>query len=274
MDLFKKTILLTSSDVKCGGMGVLTLIKSGNGVFGNFKVYNMRSSSNLVLGILINGKTIKEKVFINENNNFKLETDFDRDSQISCVLVDKQQDKVVPLVWFCGTKEISKIEIMNIVCKDEFLSNRRKLCGIDKLDEDKFGENVCDFFSNLNQKDQKVGFVDDNKLIKNNNNFDNAINNVDKNYNKVQKHDLDNTDYNDDEGKNLKVKEEFFEYTDEEIEEEIDKNLEKPFYDLIKSQIDDLFSKYPSEKFLENLIENSKWVKIDFEITASIMYWV
>lgn len=54
-----------------------------------------------------------------------------------------------------------------------------------------------------------------------------------------------------------------FEYVDEEIEDEIDKSL--GFYNLIKEQVDELFAKYPAEKDLENLIPESKWVKVDYE---------
>lgn len=37
------------------------------------------------------------------------------------------------------------------------------------------------------------------------------------------------------------------------------------FYDLVSEQIQDLFSKYPSVQELEELIPNSKWVKVDYE---------
>jgi hypothetical protein len=37
------------------------------------------------------------------------------------------------------------------------------------------------------------------------------------------------------------------------------------FFDLISEQIEDLFNKFPSEVNLEQLIPNSKWVKVDYE---------
>ena len=37
------------------------------------------------------------------------------------------------------------------------------------------------------------------------------------------------------------------------------------FYDKLKTQIDALFEKNPAEEYLQKLIPNSKWVKVDFE---------
>lgn len=54
-----------------------------------------------------------------------------------------------------------------------------------------------------------------------------------------------------------------YEYTDEEIEQEIDDAI--GFYELIKDQVDELFKKHPAEENLEQLIPDSKWVKVDFE---------
>lgn len=54
-----------------------------------------------------------------------------------------------------------------------------------------------------------------------------------------------------------------YEYTDEEVEEQIDEEL--GFYCLIKEQVDELFAKYPPEKELEKLLPGSKWVKVDYE---------
>ncbi len=51
------------------------------------------------------------------------------------------------------------------------------------------------------------------------------------------------------------------------IDEEL-KNLnlgEESFYESMSDQIEDLFNSYPAEQNLEQLIPNSKWVKIDYE---------
>ncbi|MBO4413014.1 MAG: hypothetical protein J5779_03265 [Clostridia bacterium] len=37
------------------------------------------------------------------------------------------------------------------------------------------------------------------------------------------------------------------------------------FYDEIKEQIESLFNKYPEETFLNEVIPNSKWIKVDYE---------
>ncbi len=49
-------------------------------------------------------------------------------------------------------------------------------------------------------------------------------------------------------------------------EEEVSIPEEKPtFYEEIKSQIDNLFSSSPTEQYLQDLIPNSKWVKVEFD---------
>ena len=57
-----------------------------------------------------------------------------------------------------------------------------------------------------------------------------------------------------------------FESDDLEIEKEIEKemssNTTHDFYEMIAEQLNELFDKYPRDHTLENLIDNSKWVKL------------
>lgn len=50
----------------------------------------------------------------------------------------------------------------------------------------------------------------------------------------------------------------------EEVEKH-EKVEEENFYDEIKEQIESLFNKYPEETFLNEVIPNSKWIKVDYE---------
>ena len=58
-----------------------------------------------------------------------------------------------------------------------------------------------------------------------------------------------------------------FEVEDDELEEIIDKELEKEnsFFGLIGNQIDQLFATFPEDTQLSNIIPDSKWVKVDYE---------
>lgn len=58
-----------------------------------------------------------------------------------------------------------------------------------------------------------------------------------------------------------------FESTPEEIENLIDENMDEDgdFYSLIKDQIDDLFERFPRNAQLELVVDNSKWITIDFD---------
>lgn len=63
-----------------------------------------------------------------------------------------------------------------------------------------------------------------------------------------------------------------FESDDKEVENIIDEeikikhNTTHEFYNMIKEQLDELFERYPPEENLNQLIENSSWVKIDTDI--------
>jgi len=268
MDLLKKTIILTSSDVKLGGMGVLTLIKGEGGVFGNFKTYNLKSCSDTVLGIIINGQTFKEKVFINENNNFKFDDNLDINGQVSCVLVEKKQEQINPLIWFSGTKDVNKFSIMNIIYKEELLEKKETKTTVDNENKDQINikpnEIYKDCGSDIDSNIQCDNLIKSNKILNKDNKTDKNNIEYDNNDNFMQINDK-SLSINSLKNNKLKLNESCFEYTEEEIEDEVEKDFEKPFYELIKSQIEDLFEKYPNERFLEGLIENSKWVKIDFE---------
>lgn len=298
MDLLKKTIILTSSDVRYGGMGVLTIIKGENGVFGNFKTYNVKNCYDAILGILIRDKTIKQKVSINEVNNFKLDSDFSIEQDISCVLVDRKRDKIEPLIWFSANSTINKFSMLNIIYKTESLQNCENSNSLNVNIKDRcYGEN--DTISNFdilknNKKDVELNknnsFVNSQESVTNkdvnkeekaslNNNIINIGNKYIENDNNIQNtqlHKIENKNIISVDGSvNLDKEEqlkdnsvvELFEYNDKELDDMIDEELEKDksFFELIGEQIDELFSKYPSEKYLESIISNSKWVKVDFE---------
>lgn len=295
MDLLKKTIILTSSDIKYGGMGVLTLIKGDNGIFGNFKTYNVKACYNSILGIVVNDKAIKQNVNINENNNFKLEDDFDINCDISCVLVDKEKENVTPLIWFSANSEVNKFTMMNTICKtiNNSKSNlsEKSESDLKRLDyyNNKFKDIELKLYnsSNLNKKDNNYFNNDDIETISN---IDNNVEQIANNY--IQSDNYNYLKQKNNQCKEIKVGDEskiipskidledqenyvakfsdkrrLFEYNEDDIEDEIDKNLEgdKPFFELISDQVEELFSKYPTERYLESVIDNSKWVKIDFE---------
>ncbi len=56
-------------------------------------------------------------------------------------------------------------------------------------------------------------------------------------------------------------------FEDDNIEEIIDKEMgeNNDFFGLISDQIDDLFSKFPSEERLVEIVPNSRWIKVDYD---------
>ena len=62
---------------------------------------------------------------------------------------------------------------------------------------------------------------------------------------------------------NCRYKKAFYEQKFEKMEEK--KGEDETYYQKIKPRIEELFSKNKKEDFLENLIPNSKWVKVEYE---------
>ena len=64
---------------------------------------------------------------------------------------------------------------------------------------------------------------------------------------------------------NCKYKKAFYEKIEKQNYSEIKEEGEKTFFDEIKGQILPLFEKNAREEFLEDIIPNSKWIKVDYE---------
>lgn len=122
MGFYKKTVLLSNQSNYDNGMAILTIEQNNGGVFGSLKVFDLPKSTNLILGISVDGKqTIKQKVaFLNGNvYNFKLNNDFQINGKIGSVLVDISNHDVKALIWGTnGAMAQYKNDIINIIEKD------------------------------------------------------------------------------------------------------------------------------------------------------------
>ena len=252
MTTYKKTIVLNNPHLASyNGSAILTLIKNSDGVMGTLKTFNIASSPNLVLGIAQNNKQVfKQNINLYNNNSysFKLNS-LDLNENLSCVLVQDEPTTVIPLIWGSDNKNNLKEEIISNL---NILKNQTKKQEINiqktiDLDEMFDISNVDEI---IDESLSVEGFEDtnntENNFVKSNNvSFENLPHNFD--FNTI------NTTSN---STNSIIDEEMTNIT-------LDDN--ETFFESISDQIENLFNSYPAENSLEELIPNSKWVKIDYE---------
>ena len=121
LGFYKKTVLLSNQGDCNNGMAILTIEKNNGGVFGSLKVFDIQNFNNLMLGISVDGvQAYKNYVSFSGGNvfNFKLESSFNINGKIGCVIVDKSGDKVKVLLWGTNGSFQYKQDIINTFQKD------------------------------------------------------------------------------------------------------------------------------------------------------------
>ena len=229
MNTLKKTIILNNNTIKnFNGMAVLTLNYEQNYIYATIKTFNISEKNNLVLAIAQNKKQIyKQNINLINNNtyNFKL-NNVNLDEPISCILVKNDAYEVVPIVWANDVKNLNT-EIMQTF--EELKSEPIKVANV----------------SNDSPKSEKLD-LSEMFDISNSEEIDNIVTNeLEKSFSIENENALPQNPI-DEELKNINFSSE-------------------NFFESMSEQINDLFNKYPSEPNLENLVPNSKWVKIDYE---------
>ncbi len=267
MTTYKKTIVLHNTTLpKFDGNAILTLQKQADGVYGTFKAFNITPNPNLLLGLSQNGKQVlKQNINLINNNiyNFKL-NNISLDENLSCVLVIDEPTEVIPLIWGSDVKNTLTQEIVDNLNK----LKQPKVVNTPNIDlsemfevDEKEVENII-----TNELDDTILLNEQNNYIEPN---EDSIIVPDTNLNEktedttIPAYDENLNPYN---FKTESVSKILSEKSiiDQELEN-LNINVGDTFYDNIAEQIEDLFSKYPAETNLEELIPNSKWVKIDYE---------
>jgi len=258
MNTIKKTIFLSNkTDNNIKTLATVTLENKNKLIFGTIKSYNNTPKGDLFLGIKCGNKIIKQNVnFNNYLYNFKLNEDINLDENIGCVLLSYIDNKLTPIVRGSEKADNSKSQI---------LSNLKT--SLNKLKENTIQKNL----SIKTPQPENLKVVDEDTQ-------DNSINISQSENNAVSP--IRQLNYQDAIMLHINSSNEdvamaqtyaLFESDENEINETIDKEIEKDnnnehkFYLMLKSQLDELFDRYPRERNLETLIENSKWVKIDTE---------
>lgn len=266
MNTFKKTIFLSNKhNSKINTLSTLTLEKKNSSIFCTIKCYNDTPQGNLLLGIQSGNKIIKQNVsFENNPYNFILTDSINLNETINCVLVDNNSDDFKPILWGKENKE-NQIQLLHKLKENISKLNRTKKVSTsttnneNKIDDKNISDEITDNNNLLKTENDKEIFNENFK--KNPHENHQQISLLNDNENKPNKSSFDEV---------AVAQASLFEYSESEIENEIDNAINKDnsshkFYNMISSQIDELFEKYPREFNLEKLIDDSQWVKINHD---------
>ncbi|MBP5651369.1 MAG: hypothetical protein J6X00_01700 [Clostridia bacterium] len=208
MSFLKKSIILTNKNKGITyGIGVLTIEKNNGGVFGSFTSHDV-NDHDLILGISASGnEVVKLDVLFDKSNtfNFRLPNSFDINDNIGAVLVRKENDNIIPIMWGANSNHAQLREDIIENIESDYKPLEKEI--IETKTSVETLENQLHLFKEDDQMDELIS-----KAV------DDAIDEVDHN-----------------------------------------------FYELIKPQLEQLFADYGHEENLENIIPNSKWVKVDFD---------
>ncbi len=273
MGYYKKTIMLTNDN---RDISVLDLVKTDQGVFGNFKNYT-NITGDCLLGVCVDGKKVyKQNVFCNKSKgyDFKINTDIDLSSKIGCVLMRQDGNNFEPLVWGVNgdivgyrSKILQNIQGNKSQKVENTYVSRPKEC-VDNS-EHKIDNNsgiTKQSAETINNTSQSSGQVPEKASPHTNYNahIDAAVA-----YSTINPKSVDINEVGCRDCEDIKISQAaLFESSEEDIQADIDQNIvgmEANFYEMISEQIDDLFANYPREENLENLVPNSKWVRVDYD---------
>ena len=279
MSTFKKTIFLSNKENTHKGMATLTLEKKQNGVFCTLKAYNLENNFDLVLGIKSSEKIVKQNVkLINGIYNFLLTQEISLENNLGCVLLSCHEQNITPILWGSEKSENYKTQIVNNL-KD----NVSKLTKTSYPKSSAVPPKVDLEIPSIHET--HAGNIDDpepiTKVEEPTTNYQDCVCPPYKSTNNHPAPERYSQISLSEEHLNSKVETahvanmaSLFESSENEINESIDNELKSNestnsnkhmFYDMIAEQLEDLFEKYPREVNLENLVENSRWVKINYE---------
>ena len=231
---FKKSLVLLgvkNEDQKA----VLSLENEGDIISGRVRLYNFQNEPKgiLSLGIYSNGKVLKAGLSRISNMLYKFNIE-EIPEKFSCAIVNFYKADVSPILY--GSTEGTENKEVQV------------------------GKVMASAFEDYKKVDEVTQILDEKGI----------------DYTDEYKQDIDreiNREMANEEGccdcANCKYKKAFYEktnsLTEQKKEEIIEEKEEKTFFDEIKNQILPLFEKNTREEFLEDIIPNSKWIKVDYE---------
>lgn len=295
MDYCKKTIILSPAiyDGKPLEKGVLTIENNKGNIKGQLKCFNMPEfEGKTLVGITTGGSDLHKFDLTGKSLNsfiFNLGSSIDLNKKISCVLVNIYNSKSNPIIW--GSTETNKLwkadclsvfkneevqvsnfesEVKDFVKKPENINYFKQTKKAEEENIDSIPAVNNDIVDNLKEEldddyinsetilamDAEMGKYDNEKQI------DKEVEKQKMDFNEHKQ--VFNNDYvSAVANSNVIKKEEKSEYISYENLVNMDENI--LFYDQVKEQVEELFAKFPEELSLQEIIPNSKFVRVDFE---------
>ncbi len=258
---YKRTLILNDiNNLSSGKKGVITLENFSQGVKGQLKLYNFKEyPKNVAIGLSSGQDVIKVPLQIKDNTvDFVVKKDINLQEKISCGLVDIQE-ATNPKIVVGGTSNYlndwaDKVEQAfydaQILSREEIYDSsdkevQQEITTVLRQDREFEDCSKCE-----KCKYKKAFFEKENEVEKSNNvkNIEQILSTA------TMAENAENSD------------EKTSENQDKNIQEDksfVDKDID--FYNQIKDQIDDLFSKHKPEDNLQAIIPNSKWVKVEYQ---------
>lgn len=240
--LNKKSIVLNGVENR-SQRAVLTLECDGEMTSGRVRLYNFGVEPRGIISLGINDgtKIIKAGLTHTSGMLFTFMSDIRKlPENFSCAIVNFVNGEPKPLLYGSSEGYVEKDEIF-----DQVINNIKKAKNIDEVEKelDKYGVDYQDDEKELIEKE-----------------IDKAINSED----------ISTCSHNCDECKYKKfymsrVQNEQNNEKEELVVDERDLRNTNSFYNEMKEQIDNLFANNPNEDYLQELIPNSKWVKVNID---------
>ena len=258
---YKRTLILNDiNNLSSGKKGVITLENFSQGVKGQLKLYNFKEyPKNVAIGLSSGQDVIKVPLQIKDNTvDFVVKKDINLQEKISCGLVDIQE-ATNPKIVVGGTSNYlndwaDKVEQAfydaQILSREEIYDSSDKEVEQEittVLRQDREFEDC----SKCEKCKYKKAFFEKENLLEKSNNVKN-IEQILSTATMAENAENSGEKTGESQDKNVQEDKSF-------VDEDID------FYNQIKDQIDDLFSKHKPEDNLQAIIPNSKWVKVEYQ---------
>ncbi len=248
--LSKKSIVLTGK-ANSKQKAVLSMECDGQMLSGRVRLYNFSSEpcGIISLGLYDDGKVTKAGLTKTSSMLFSFATGLDKiPAKFSCALVNFVDGEPTPLLYGTSEGQSDQEEI--------FASVINSIKGTNSMKE---VEEVLDEYG-IDYDDEEKAEID---------------NTIEEEFAKLEKEDLaKDNDFECDKCKNCKYKKFYLSHSasikslsdNEELEikeNEFEENVS--FYSQIKDQVEKLFAENKTEDYLQELIPNSKWVKVELD---------
>ena len=239
---YRKSIVLNATN-NSSQKAVLSLEANDDMVNGKLRLYNfgVEPKGIISLGINCNGKVIKAGLTRTSSMVYTFLCQMDElPDRFSCAVVNVSNGEAIPILFGSSFNSDQQEQIFDEVLSS--LSEAKTMTQVEKVLDD-----------------YQIDFADEEKKQ------------IDEQIEKCMAEGKTDSDI----CQNCKYREYFYQNIDSlstntslkhenrEKSEEIE--TKKSFYLDIKAQVDDIFDSNPSETYLESLLPNSKWVKVDLQ---------